>query len=98
MDEKAERIDVYVAHHNPIRVACPECGEFFASYDHTPEREFQHLSTCQMQTFVHARFPRVQCPIHGVRQIFSEFGEPNSHLTFQMERYVILPYLLSSYP
>jgi len=89
MDEVTERIDVFVAHHNPIRVACPECGEFFAPYDHAPEREFQHLSTCQMRTFVHARFPRVQCPAHGIRQILSEFSEPNSHLTFQMDRYVI---------
>jgi transposase len=89
VDEKADRIDVYVLHHNPIRVACPECGEFYAAYDHAPEREFQHLATCQMRTFVHVRLPRVKCPTHGVRQILSDFGEPNAHMTYQLEERVI---------
>lgn len=89
IDENAERIDVWVKHHNPIRVCCPECHEFHSTYDHAPEREFQHLSTCNMKTFVHVRFPRVNCPTHGVRQILSEFGEPNSHMTYQFEQYVI---------
>lgn len=89
IDEKAQRVDVYVRHHNPIQVACPVCGEFFAPYDHVSEREFQHLSTCQLRTFVHVRLPRVNCPEHGVKQIISEFGEPNSHMTYQFEEYII---------
>lgn len=89
INEEAQRVDVYVKHHNPIRVACPVCGGFFSPYDHAPEREFQHLSTCHMRTFVHVRLPRVKCPEHGVKQIISEFGEPNSHMTYQFEEYII---------
>ena len=76
------------AHHNPIRVACPECGSFYAPYDHAPEREFQHLSTCQMRTFVHHGSP---CAVSYSWREADSLGvwEPNSHLTFQMEQYVL---------
>jgi len=89
VNEKLNRVDIYVKHHNPIRVACPVCNKFDSIYDHSPEREFQHLNTCEMQTFVHVRLPRVQCPTHGVKQILSELGEPNSHATFAFERHVL---------
>jgi transposase len=30
---------------------------------------WRHLDTCQYQTLLHARVPRVGCPTHGVRQV-----------------------------
>ncbi len=63
VDDHDNKVDVYVKHHNPIRVACPVCNEFFGMYDHAPERIFEHLSTCQMRTFVHIRLPRVINPV-----------------------------------
>jgi transposase len=89
IDEQGNRVDVYVKHHNPIRVACPVCKEFFGMFDHAPERIFEHLNTCQMRTFVHIRHPRVKCPEHGIKQILSELGEPNSHMTFAFERRIL---------
>lgn len=85
IDDQGNRVDIYVKHHKPIRVACPVCQKFFGMYDHAPERIFEHLSTCQMRTFVHMRLPRVNCSEHGVKQILSELGEPNSHMTFAFE-------------
>ena len=84
IDDQGNRVDVYVKH-NPIRVACPICNEFFGMYDHAPERIFEHLSTCHMRTFVHMRLPRVNCSKHGIKQILSELAEPNSHMTFAFE-------------
>ncbi len=89
VEEQGNRVDVYVKHRNPIRVACPVCNEFFGMYDHAPERIFEHLNTCQMRTFVHIRLPRVNCPNHGIKQIISELGEPNSHLTFAFETRIL---------
>jgi len=88
-DEKLERIDIYVKHHNPIVVACPVCGKFYSAYDHGPERVAQHLNTCQFATYVHIRLPRVKCPEHGVRQITSEFGENGGDKTYEFESYLI---------
>ena len=85
VNEDAQRIDIYVGHEPDIRVRCPECGTFYGMYDHAPERVYRHLNTCQMETYIHVRPPRVNCPHHGVKQIDSEFGENGSEMTFAFE-------------
>jgi transposase len=89
VDEQAQRIDIYIGHEPDIRVRCPECGTFYGMYDHAPERIYRHLNTCQMETYIHVRPPRVNCPRHGVKQIVSEFGENASEMTFAFESFVI---------
>jgi transposase len=89
MDETAQRIDIYVDHEKDIRVRCPECGEFYGMYDHSPERIYRHLNTCQMETYIHVRPPRVNCPEHGIKQIDSEVGENGSDMTYAFESLVL---------
>lgn len=89
VDDKAQRVDIYVDHEPDIRVRCPVCDTFHGLYDHAPERVYRHLNTCQMQTYIHVRPPRVNCPTHGVKQIGSEFGENGSELSFSLESLVI---------
>ena len=89
VNEKDQRIDIYVDHEREIQVRCPECDRFYGMYDHGPERVYRHLDTCEMSTFIHVRPPRVNCPTHGVKQIDSEFGENGSDMTFAFESYVI---------
>jgi transposase len=89
VDDKAQRVDIYVDHESDIRVRCPVCDTFYGLYDHAPERVYRHLNTCQMQTYIHVRPPRVNCPTHGVKQIGSEFGENGSELSFRLESFVI---------
>lgn len=89
MDESAQRIDIYLDHEQDIRVRCPECGKFYGMYDHAPERIYRHLNTCEMETYIHVRLPRVNCPQHGVKQIVSEVGENGSEMTYAFESYVI---------
>jgi len=62
------RVDVYLAHADGARFACPECGVEHSVYDHAEERQWRHLDSCQFRTLLHARAPRVNCPDHGVRQ------------------------------
>ena len=89
VNEETQRIDIFVGHEPGIRVRCPECGTFYGMYDHAPERVYRHLNTCQMETYIHVRPPRVNCPHHGVKQIDSEFGENGSEMTFAFESFVI---------
>jgi transposase len=89
MDETAQRIDIYINHERDIRVRCPECGVFYGMYDHAPERIYRHLNTCHMETYIHVRPPRVNCPDHGVKQIDSELGENGSDMTYAFESFVI---------
>jgi len=89
VDETSQRVDIYIDHEPGIQVRCPECNEFYGLYDHAPERVYRHLNTCQMETYIHVRPPRVNCPHHGVKHVDSQFGENGSDMTFAFESYVI---------
>lgn len=69
LDVLHQRIDVWAVHREGVRWPCPECDEMLSIYDHTLERVWRHLDTCQFKTFLHARVPRVKCPDHGVKQV-----------------------------
>src|SRR3989304_377373 len=79
VDDQAQRVDIYVEHEPDVRG--PVCDTLYGLYDHAPER-VRHLNTCQMQTNIHVRPPRVNCPNHGVKQIGSE-------ISFSFESFVI---------
>ena len=85
-DEK--RVELWLEH-EPARWACPDCGAELAGFDHAEERTWRHLDTCQFQTHLHAKIPRVQCPTHGVKQVRVPWAEPRSRFTLLMERLVI---------
>jgi len=89
LNEAEQRVDIYLDHEKDIQVRCPECDQFYGVYDHSPERIYRHLDTCQMATYIHVRTPRVNCPDHGVKQIHSELGENGSEMTYAFESLVI---------
>ena len=71
-----------------VPLQCPECEREGSQYD-ASERRWRHLDTCQYQTILVARVPRVRCQEHGVRQLRVPWAEPGSHLTALFERLVI---------
>ncbi|MCA9299744.1 MAG: ISL3 family transposase [Phycisphaerales bacterium] len=68
--------------------SCTECGKRCPGYD-SRVREWRHLDTCQLQTFIRAEVPRVECDEHGVRQVRTPWAEPGSRFTAMFERVVI---------
>jgi transposase len=62
---EGERVDIWAEHAPEERWPCPECGILLPVYDHSEEREWRHLDSCQFKTFLHARAPRIECPTHG---------------------------------
>jgi transposase len=83
------RVDVYLAHAEGARFACPECNVDHSVYDHSEERQWRHLDSCQFRTLLHARTPRVKCPDHGVRQARLPWSEPGSRFTLLFEALAI---------
>ena len=83
------RVDVYLTHTEGVHFACPECGVDHGVYDHTAERQWRHLDSCQFRTLLHARPPRVKCPEHGVRQARLPWAEPGSRFTLLFEALAI---------
>jgi len=69
--------------------ACPECSAVSPTRDHAAERSWRHLDSCQFETYIHARIPRVACTEHGVRQIHIPWAEPDSRFTKQFERLAV---------
>lgn len=61
-----QQADVFVEHPSGTKFCCPECSETLPCYDHTSERQWRHLDSCQFKTVMHASIPRVNCPKHGV--------------------------------
>lgn len=58
-------------------------------HDHAEERVWRHLASCQFQTFLHARPPRMNCSKHGVRQVRLPWAEPHSRFRLLFERFAI---------
>ena len=91
VDLKVENntVDIFLDHKRKVKWACPECGRELSCRDHAEERTWRHLDTCQFQTRLHARIPRVDCPEHGVKQAKVPWAEPKSRFTLLMERFAI---------
>ena len=67
LDVPGGAVHVWLARDESATAECPECHTAQTIYEHR-EREWRHLDTCQLQTRIHARLPRVECPTHGVVQ------------------------------
>lgn len=68
---------------------CPECGQAGPYYDLREERTWRHLDSCQFQTFLVARLPRIECSEHGVKTIAASWCEPHSRFTLAFECFAI---------
>jgi transposase len=83
------RLDVWATHTMGVTWTCPECALASPTRDHAAERLWRHLDSCQFETYIHARIPRVACREHGVRQIHVPWAEPDSRFTKQFERLAV---------
>lgn len=89
LDSAAGRVDVWIEDPSGLKWSCPKCRKQASIYDHSEERVWRHLNTCQFGTYIHARLPRVKCPEHGVRQVSAPWAEPGSRFTLLYENWVI---------
>ena len=89
LDVKAQRVSVYAEHRRHTNFSGPECGLACPLHDHDEERSWRHLDSCQFETHLHARIPRVRCDEHGVRQARVPWAEPKSRFTLMFERFAI---------
>ena len=83
------QVDVWAEHSDSAVWSCPECGKAAPLYDHSQERAWRHLDSCQFKTILHARPPRVTCGEHGVRQVKLPWAEGSGRFTSLFERLAI---------
>lgn len=89
VQSEREAVLVYLEIPEEAPLTCPECDRTCPRYDRSGERRWRHLDTCQYQTFLVARLPRVACPDHGVRQIKVPWAEGKSRFTALFEAFGI---------
>lgn len=85
-----KKINVILDYKEGSRFPCPQCKKQTSIYDHTKQRIWRHLNTCHLQTFVHAKLPRINCVHHGIQQIETNWAFKHSRFTNQMEDYIVL--------
>ena len=86
LDVNGQRVDVWAEHPENAAWKCPQCSATLPLYDHAEERTWRHLDSCQFQTYLHARIPRVECGAHGVVQVRVPWAEPRARFTRLFER------------
>ena len=86
LDVNGQCVDVWAEHPEDVAWECPHCTKNLPLYDHAEERTWRHLDSCQFQTHLHARIPRVACVEHGVVQVKVPWAEPRSRFTLLFER------------
>lgn len=89
LDVIGQRVDVWAGHSEEATWACPHCTKALSLYDHAEERVWRHLDSCQFQTYLHARIPRVACSEHGVVQVLVPWAAPRARFTLLFERLAI---------
>lgn len=82
------KVTVRLTHEPLSRFPCPECELEGPTHDHR-RRQWRHLDTCGIVTMVEADVPRVDCPVHGVRQAKVPWAEPGSGFTALFEALAI---------
>lgn len=86
---KRQCVEVWAEHPEGALWSCPKCAQELPLYDHAEERTWRHLDSCQYETHLRARIPRVACDEHGVVQVKVPWAEARSRFTLLFERLAI---------
>ena len=89
LNVKRQCVEVWAEHPEGALWSCPKCAQELPLYDHAEERTWRHLDSCQYETQLHARIPRVACGEHGVVQVKVPWAEARSRFTLLFERLAI---------
>lgn len=68
---------------------CPVCNQYANLRDRRDMRSWRHLDSCQFQTYIITRLPRVRCKQHGDLTINVPWAEANSRFTLLFVRFAI---------
>jgi transposase len=88
LDDAAKAVHVWLEERAGTSFACPECQTISPLHDHV-DRRWRHLDTCQYETQLHARVPRVHCATHGVKTVPVPWAAAHSRFTMLFEQLAI---------
>jgi transposase len=85
------QLDVFLDFPAGARFGCPDsgCDQVLCPVYDTADKTWRHMDFFQHKAFLHARLPRVRCPVHGVRQVGVSWARPGSGFTLLFEALTI---------
>lgn len=86
--QEAQELHLWIDFPRGSRFSCPECPAECRAYD-TEERTWRHLNFFQHKTYLHARFPRVNCSACGVKTVEAPWARSGSGFTLLFEAFVL---------
>lgn len=91
LDAPDHRLDIWLDFERGTRFPCPACGAADAPVYDTEDHEWRHLNFFQYQAYLHARGPRVRCPVCGkVTKIHVPWARNNGGFTVLFEAFLML--------
>jgi transposase len=86
-DESGSRLDLFLNFPVGTRFRCPakDCDQESCPVHDTADKTWRHMDFFQHKAFLHARLPRVRCPVHGVRQVEVSWARPGPGFTLLFE-------------
>ncbi|MFC1529090.1 ISL3 family transposase [Gemmatimonadota bacterium] len=88
-DPDGKRLDLYLDFPRGGTFECPECGQSDCKAYDTQEKTWRHLNFFEHQTYLHARLPRVQCPVCGIKTVTVPWARSGSGFTLLFEAFVM---------
>ncbi len=88
-DPATKRLDLRIDFPRGATFCCPECDLAGLKARDTEEKTWRHLDFFQHQAFLTARVPRVDCPLHKVRQVALPWARERSGFTLLFEALVM---------
>jgi transposase len=88
-DKAMRKITVRIEYSPNDIIACPICGGHTTKRHDHRVRALRYLDTCQYETFLEVRVPRIKCEQDGIQQIDVPFAEKYSRFTSRFERAVL---------
>jgi transposase len=88
-DSKSKEVTVIVEYSKDQPYQCPDCGAEAKLHDHR-KRRWRHLDSCNHKTLIEADVPRVNCEVHGVKQLPVSWAEKHSRFTLEFESAVLI--------
>ncbi len=88
LDMEGQEVELSISHKRGVSWKCPSCGKVCGLHDHSRERTWRHLDTCQFKTLIKARIPRVDCEQCGIKQVGVPWAEGKGSFTLLMENLI----------
>lgn len=87
LDMDNKRVDIQISY-SGSKASC-QCDKDCPVHDRTNVRQWRHLDTCQLMTYIHCRLPRTKCDECKVKTLQAPWSLPHGRFTALFEALVI---------